>query len=164
MTFSKTIYEIFAEYAADLGVNFDFGSFKEIQKRLVEKSAGGVSRYPLICLVTPVPETKNPSPKYISEVTVHLVIFAETRKEYTTAQRLENVFKPVLYPIVDALEAKITGMDYFDTDETGRLVYDYVDVFHYSATDAKEQNKLAAVLDAVEITNFKLNVLPQNCI
>ena len=167
MEYTKTIYDIFAEFATTIGCKYDYGSFKELQKRLIEQSKDKtkqVNKYPLLCLVTPITETRGNNAKYMAEVSVNLLLLAETSKDYTTAQRVALIYTPTLYPLFDDLMDEIKNMKYFDTSEFGELEYEYADLFHYSTSEAKDQNKFAAVLDGIEITNLKLKVLTQNCL
>lgn len=167
MAYSKTIYEIFSDIATNIGVNYDYGSFKEVQKRLIEKGKDSVQRtdkFPLMILTTPIVETRGTEQKYLATVNVNLTLVAETSKDYTTQERLTNIYKPVLYPLFDSLMAELTNMEYFDTNDYSRLEYTYTDFFYYSGSAAYEQNKLAYVLDAITIENLELNLLNQNCI
>lgn len=167
MAYTKNIYEIFAKIATEIGCNYLMGSFKEVQKRLMEQSKDVRQRdikYPLLILTTPIPQQFGTNSKYEAIATVNLTLVTETQQIYTVQERLENVYKPVLYPLYNSLMGQITNMVYFDTNNIDELEFNYTDFFYYSGDEVYTQNKLAAILDAITIENLELKILKQTCI
>jgi hypothetical protein len=158
-----TIYEAIGAIATELDVNFIVGGKTEIQQRLIEQMKGGiVDRYPAILLFTPIPQARNEAGGMEKAVIndVEIVFVADTKRNYSTPERITNVYTPVLWPLYNGFIDELAvskNIHLADNDVTS-----YVDLFYYSASLAKEQNTLAAALDAISIKlNLIINI--KNC-
>ena len=146
-----------------LQLNYLYGSAKEIQQMLVEASKEPAIRehkYPLLILFTPVDIDVDSGLGIDYQTVLNLVIVTDTEKTYHTHERIENVYKPVLWPLYESLMNHIRLSGLFDIDSSGRIPHTETDRFFYSPLPAHDQNVFSAVLDAVEITDLELSVYP----
>ena len=108
--------DIFLQAVADAAVIYgspirgEFGSMEELEQKLQRvNQAQGIPGYlqldpfPLIFMLTDVPEKRGGPSLYLSEIRVPLIaIMCLTSRTYSSAERYTNSFTPVLYPIYDA--------------------------------------------------------------
>ena len=153
-------------YVLDTEVYYDYGSFKELQKKLVDKSKEQITRYPLIFLMLDIDEAMEQEGKTLSASTQRLYIFNSTNREWSSQQRTEQNYKPVLYPLYELFISTIKESVYFtdSLDEFNNLPHRRKDKYFYSVSDAKDQNVLAAYLDAIEITDMEIKLNQELCL
>ena len=159
-TFSSTL-PLAGEWKA-LGPYSDYGTRKTINAKLKEKNSGEFSyqKYPLIALRLPATVSTENS---ISTVDCNILFATFTNKQYKPQERIENVFKPILYPLLfqflDAIKRTGFFMGY-------RTDYTHVDRLFYGTEQGEEQN-IANIfddpLDAIEVRDLKLNYLIDEC-
>jgi hypothetical protein len=140
----------------------DFGTRKTINAKMIEKQGGefAYQKYPLIALRLPATISTVGG---ISTMDANIIIATFTNKQYKPQERLANVFKPVLYPLLyKFLEyVKRTGEFMGYTSD-----FDHVDRFFYGTESGDESNIaniFADPLDAIELRNFKLTYLVDEC-
>ena len=161
-----TIYEFIEDIVDSISAvkSFQFGSFKYVQGVLSNavKNNDYAALYPMVIMVTNDFDYDVDSDANTVKQTypLHLVIVNLTKREYTMQQRLDNNFKTILNPIYDSLIGKLKT---YYSDENGKLPHNKKDHFFYSGTDAKDQNKLAERLDAVEITGLDFYINLNDC-
>jgi hypothetical protein len=157
-----TIYEAIEAVVSGLTYNetevsYIYGSPKEIQKRQVEWMNDTImrsKRFPCVCLFTPVVGTVQLSGD--TDYDCNMVFLAQTDKNYSTVQRLENVYKPILHPLVNDFLKALKASKYLSVDyEAG---WEQSDVFF----SGENENTLSAELDAVEIKKIKIKLF-KNC-
>lgn len=130
-------------------LHFDFGNYIEITNKLSKKNKNNL-KYPLFALILDVVENEIDGPVYKS-YNFNLIIAYHTEKNYTSQQRLENIFKPILQPLYRKLidEIKRNYDNYFI------ITGDYVDHTKYDryflGSESPNQNKLNDYIDAIEI-------------
>lgn len=140
----------------------DYGSKKSINARLLEK--GGYEfqyqKFPLIALRLPAPIDNVDG---VSVMNANILIANFTNKQYIAQQRIANVFKPILYPLMTRFLDMVKRSGEFisynsDYTQMDRLFY---------GTEAGDDQNIASVfddpLDAVELRNLKLNFIKENC-
>jgi len=140
----------------------DYGTRKSIDAKLLEKNSGEFSyqKFPLIALRLPVTLTTTNG---ITTAECNLLIATFTNKQYKPQERIENVFKPVLYPLLYQFlnMVKVTG--YF---AGYRNDYTHIDRLFYGTESGDEQN-IANVftdpLDAIEVRDLNLNYFVDEC-
>ena len=140
-------------------IKFKYDSYKNVQKRLVEESKGTTekkNKYPLLILQVPYKEERDRASGIIFETNANFALIVDCRKTWTTAQRHEYSFKQKLHPLYDLFIEKLKLSDLFRYDENICIPHGKEDIYHWSSDEAKTQNKLAAVVDAIEITNLNL--------
>lgn len=145
---------------------YTFGSFKELQKLLIDKSKEQEDRYPLLFLLLDLEEEMESEGKNVSASSQTYILLNSTNKAWTSTQRMENQYKTVLYPLYESFINTIKSSIYFldSLDEYNNLPHIRKDRFYYSSTDAKEQNVLSAYLDAIEINNLELKLSQEVCL
>lgn len=151
----------------DVPVNYQFGHPIEINETLVNlsKISTNPERFPLICLLTDINEAKGERFGIDSEVSLHIIIAQLTDKNYTALERMENNFKPTLYPIYTELLTKIARSKYFTQStpeliqhtKTDRLMWGKVGV------NGNEGLIFTDALDCIELTDIKLTIKNNKC-
>lgn len=136
-----------------------FGHRLEISNRLTEMEKNTEKKnmkYPLIALRLDIPEERSGG---IVQYTLNLLIVTLTNKTYNAEERLENTFKPILYPIYELFIEKL--------QESGLFVWQsplqaprHTTIDRYYYGKAGEEANIAHLfndpLDAIEIVNLKL--------
>ena len=162
---ATNIYDFVGSICTEIGVNYDFGSYKSVQKRLMNSARNGkpiASRYPLVMLVTSDKvEQAEVDPSLSTTYPLHLIIVAISGPHWNDQKRLDDNFKAVLYPIYKQLLEKLRR---YSKNIYSELPHSKVDHFYYSASTAKEANKLAEYLDAIELTGLEIKLnFNENC-
>jgi hypothetical protein len=145
-------------------VHFDYGHPSEIIARVASKSRTAVNRihcYPLIGLFLDFPEETTGRADLHCTATLHLFICHATSNKFTSQERTDRTFIPILYPILETfinqlvrhpliVEKNYSSLKYTKTDRykwgTGGIEY-YKDGIKNTFND---------YLDAIEITGLKL--------
>ena len=137
------------------GVHYQQGHPLEIVKALqllANNASTKTERYPLIALYRDFTEVKNRQIGIYSESDLHIIVATRTNPTYTTEQRAEKSFKPILHPIVDAFLDKISlspkfiiDRSYPQTEETDRYFWGQAGLFGI------EKNMFQDWIDCVEI-------------
>ena len=171
MSQSLNIYDAFTAICDTIGVNSGYGSALEWQQILKEWSVDPTLKdikFPMIWMFTPIGgPLGGESKKYIQNVSAEVVIVAATDKNYHTPQRVELIYKPTLWPLYDSFMEALRFSGYFDLTTANDIEHNKTDLFFYSTSPAKEQNVLAAYLDAVQLTDLELKFrtrLPEECL
>lgn len=148
------------------GVHYQQGHPLEIVKALqllANNASTKTERYPLVALYRDFTEDKGKQIGVYSDQQLHIIIATRTRNDYTTEQRAEKSFKPILHPIVDAFLTKISQspkfiMDraYPQTEVTDRYFWGQAGLFGI------EKNMFQDWIDCVEI-KINLKLLLKNC-
>lgn len=143
-----TIYESIEQLASDLGVIVIMGSFKEIGQRLHEREQAGTATMPLMLFRTPVEQTIDQPTGIAGTIVndVEIVFITTTQKQYSTPERITNIYTPTLWVLYDNFLTQMAASTTMSIEES---TINYMDYFLYSSELAKDQNKLAAILDAI---------------
>jgi len=140
----------------------DYGTRKTIDAKLKEKNGGefAYQKYPLVALRLPAVVTTVGS---ISTVDANILITTFTNKQYKPQDRMELVFKPILYPLLYQFLDSIKLTGYFMGYHSD---YTHLDRMFYGTESGDEQN-IANVfsdpLDAIELRGLKLNYIIDQC-
>ena len=122
-----------------------------------------VQKYPLIALRL---DTEEQVSGGIIHFNLNLAIVEWTEKTYNAAQRYENVYKPVLYPLYERfMEAlKQSGL-FFWENMSAYPPHTKVDRLYYGTLGSEGNQKriFNDPLDAIEILNLKLSQTLKNC-
>ena len=138
---------------------FKYDSYKNIQKRILEESKGTVTKnnkYPLLVLAMPYKETRERENEIIFETVVSMALIIDSQKHYTTAERLTYSFKQKLHPLYNLFIDKLKLCGLFQMDENYNIPHEKEDLYFWSADPAQTQNKISAIVDAIEINNLQL--------
>lgn len=128
-----------------LSLFFDHGSHEDVLLMLQEKEGNPIKpkKYPLVWMVTPFKELSEKMVYATSDW--HFVVAYYTDQNYSMQERRDKVYKPILYPVCQALLNAIKDspklvrkftLDYEKMDlqfgkvdmKGGRLLNDFVDV------------------------------------
>lgn len=126
--FEEIVDAVRAEYdpTNDLEPYYMPGHPREIANRLNLKDRDSVEKFqkwPLIYLLTDIKQSHGEFKNVLYELdSITVYIINPTNKNYTTPERIENVFKPILYPIYNILLDKI--------NESRAIAKNSVDINH----------------------------------
>jgi len=144
-----------------------YGHRLEINNRLALMNANpskAKKKYPLIALKLDIPAVVEGD---MLKYDLNIAILAYTDKTYTAEQRMDNVFKPVLFPLYDSFMEKLKRSGHFTWDKmlVSRPPHTKVDRFYYGTLSAEQsvKNVFSDPLDAVELVNLKINSRIKTC-
>jgi hypothetical protein len=138
---------------------FMFGHRREIDRRLLEKNEDKVfkyQKYPLIALAAPITERLVGN---VIECQLNIAILAFTDKNYNAEERLNKVFKPILYPLYELFLERVKDSGLFMWDgEQDQPEHDKIDRFYYGTqfSEGTETSIFTDPLDAIELVNLRL--------
>ena len=124
-------------------------------------------KYPLIALFQDFTEAIGENMNNQGETELNIVICMQTSPDYTSAQRYDKKFRPVLYPLYDLLIKHIEASKWFVNVGPGLVPHDKTDRLFWGKAGlyGKEGNIFNDHIDAIEIDNLSLSLrLKQNCI
>jgi hypothetical protein len=141
--------------------NFLYGHRKEINNRLLEQNTITTKkeiRYPCIALRLDIPEFIKDG---MIEVKLNIAILSYTDKGYYAPERIENVYKPVLYPLYNSfMEALVnSGLFTWDHKLDGTMPeHTKVDRMYWGIAqgEGNVSNIFSDPLDAIELIDLKL--------
>jgi len=134
------------------------GHISEISKRLKGKDESNDSvlkwqKYPLIILLQDIDYKKNRINN--TEATIDFLIVNSTEQDYTTVQRRENNFIPILDPLYnDLITAMRDNMKFRISNDSFTASRKY-----FWGAIPQNKNPFNDRLDAIEITGLKLDLI-----
>lgn len=134
-----------------------YGHRREINKRLLEKDKSKTfkyQKYPLLALRMDFPEENKDG---LIEYTLNMAILQKTEENYNTEERYTNVFKPILYPLLESfwVQLKNSGLFMWEGDRPSHTKYDRP-YWGISETEGNVKNIFSDPLDAIELIDLKL--------
>ena len=124
------------------------------------------NKYPLIALFQDFTETMGQIQSIQSSVELNLIIAVGTSPDYTSEQRYDKNFRPMLYPLYDLLIEHIIKSKWFLNTDPGLVPHLKIDRLFWgrSGLYGNEGNIFNDRIDAIEIQNLQLDLrLKQNC-
>lgn len=151
-----------ASEALELDVYFDYGHYDAVNKNLVNKD-GSITmkdqKYPLVWLITPFETRTNSRQDYACELSgLDILVLTNTGENISIPDRIENYFKPILWPIVQELKVQMVESGFFQLLDPGAIPYDYEKNWYYQGSVNGKTNLFNAYIDAVQIKNLRLKV------
>lgn len=143
-----------------------YDSRGNIAKGLRQKGKDSVmkfQKYPLIALRLPVPEEKSNG---MVSYTLNIGIFSLSTKTRNTAQRYDEVFRPILYPLYEMFFQAVKESGLFQWSGYQNLPEHTKVDRPFWGTEGAEQNEkyiFEDPLDAIEIFNLRLNSRIKTC-
>lgn len=140
-----------------LPIYYMYGHPKEIANRLQELSNSpteGNKKFPLIILFTDITIDRSLIGFYGS-TSLRMLIANFTLPEYTSNQRTDINFKPILHPIKKELINQIDRHDRFTYED--ELTYKETDMYYYGS-QINDKNIFNDRIDAIELRDIKLNI------
>ncbi|HVX00504.1 MAG TPA: hypothetical protein VHA52_08735 [Candidatus Babeliaceae bacterium] len=151
----------------DKPVYFIDGTPYEVIHTLVEKDASEsfkFKKYPLIILFHDITQVVEPRPGVWADLMLNLAIVNYTEREYTSKQRREVNYKPILRPIykdvINAFEKSPFFMGFTDSyrhQMTERMFWGRKTMY------GNEGEILNDHLDGIDIENLKLSLDKKTC-
>ena len=138
--------------------NFYYGYWPEVANILAIKSQNSYA-FPAIILHANIPDKAGADYRYSKEISPSIYIVSQTKPTYSGIDRIENIYKPILYPIYERLIQEVKNSKYFNLIENGREIVPHnVSDLLYLNSEAKNQNKLNDFVDAIEVKFDSLKV------
>lgn len=140
-----------------------YGHPREIAQYLQELSNSpteGDKKFPIIMMFTDITINKNIVGFYGS-VSLHFLICNFTEPTYTSEQRTELNFKPILHPIKDEFVNQIEKHKGFTFPDVPRFLE--TDMYFYGST-FNNKNVFNDYIDCIELRNFQINLTSKICL
>jgi hypothetical protein len=145
---------------------FSYGHYADVIKELKQKdesiSLKG-NKYPLIWLVMDFTERKGKSIAEQCELpNLQLLIATPTDINQSVIDRINNNFKPILYPIYNELMLQIANSGYFTQSVVSKIEHDKIDRPYWGGGGNDGSNGSANLfndyIDAIQIRSMTLNL------
>ncbi len=135
----------------------------DIIKTLNEKDSSPTNKskkYPLIALFQDFTEEIGRDQRIQSSASLNLVIAYHTRSDYNSAQRYDNSFRTILYPLYDLFIEKITSSSWFLNASDSLTVHEKIDRLYWGRGEQKGNRAVVFndLIDAIEIQNLRLDL------
>jgi hypothetical protein len=152
---AKLLTQLKAHESTIEAVNYDFGHPIEIIETLTQKDESATlvyKKYPLIALFTDIPEEKGIVGRY-SDAKLSIVVVHHTEYDFKASERLQNIFKPVIHPIVDELMIQLALNPYFTVYNADDIKRTETDRYYWGrqSNAGNTALKFNDYLDATEI-------------
>jgi len=163
-----TVVEIFKELVCktqkalnkneiDISLNYEFGHIDDIVNSLKQYKTSQIEekKYPLIALIQPFPETEIERKDIDKEVTLKILICANSKIDVKPSLRYDKNFTNILHVIENELKHQMKICNYFELD--------YKEPTYTATDDWGENRELADYIDIRNITNLKLKLRKFYC-
>ena len=142
-------------------LSFMFGHPIELKNILasMDKSASQKGlRYPVVMLFPDIVKSKSSVKGGYNDVTLNMIIAMTTDQTFTTAQRINKNFKPILRPIYEALICEIARCGYFHVQSTRQILGCDQEHMFWGKPEGQggAGNYFNDFIDAIEIKGLKL--------
>lgn len=148
------------------GIHYRYSTYKEMNLILSSMAQSSMInlRFPLVWLSEspPIPQTRN-GDGFFADVTLQVWIMFHTERNYTSEQREQYVFAPILRPIYWALMRAITFSSEFGQPSERNIRNTFLE-HKYLGTNDQAANMFSSFVDAIEIQNLELTLDYKNCI
>ena len=135
----------------------------DIIKTLNEKDRSPTNKskkYPLIALFQDFTEKIGADQRIKSSAALNIVIAFSTKSEYNSAQRYDNSFRTILYPLYDLFIEKLISSGWFLDATESLTLHDKIDRLYWGRGETKGNKAVVFndLIDAIEIQNLRLNL------
>jgi hypothetical protein len=147
--------------ALDMSGFFDYGHYDAVNKNLVSKSQAITDkiRYPLVWLVTPYAEKRDPRQDYYCELSgLDILILTNSLESESIETRVTKYFEPLLWPIWEELKNQLYRSGFFQILSPDAIAHDEVKDWFYQSGLQGKANLFNDYIDAVQIKNIRLRV------
>lgn len=146
-------------------VSFLFGDWDYIANQLVLWGTGtqASKKYPIICLRSPVNETREGRE---TRVNLDIAILVNTLKNYTNEQREVESFQKVLRPIYEDFMKRLNKHKNVESAYSGYHPHTYTENYRYGrlGLHGGDDKKFKDFVDAIEIGSLSLTIKNLNCV
>jgi hypothetical protein len=146
---------------ASLGLpvlNYQHGYVDELKETLVQYGKTekfSKKKYPLVWLVEPFTVERGDIGWYGTTKDLRIFIIAPTDKDYKAQQRIDTVFKPVLYPIYRELLEQFALTVIFKQVIVDTLPHNVTNRYFWG----EEQQKIIGdIFDCMELSNIRIKI------
>lgn len=149
-------------------INYQHGSKIELIETLAQMDKSPDARfekYPLVYLVQDFTEDRGKDSAVYAEVSLNIIIAHQTKADYKISNRMEKVFKPVIYPIYEQLLKYIAKSKWIHEAHKDTIRHRKTDRAYWGrrSVGGNDANKLSDYLDAMELENVALKINFSNC-
>ena len=169
---SIAVVDIFAEIVAKVeewynhSILYLHGVPNEVHQTLIDLGldAPSAKRYPFIYLLQPFDEDNKGD--YIQLADLHVIIATTTDHNYTSPQRTEKTFKPILYPVYDLFRCAIAANKNIVETDPDHLSVIKTDEMRWgrSGVYGSQGEIFTDKIDAIELTKLQLKLKKANCL
>ena len=154
-------------------VSYVFGNARYFKDDLDDKTkdeATNVSKFPVVCLFSPIKERRNQrdavNGSIYTTAEVSLLIACSSTKEWSNEQRKVYSFENILRPIYRRLLEELKKDHRLLWDYYGEIPHEYSENYSYGRYGAYTDgnNAVSEPIDAINITKLPIKVKLQNCI
>ena len=152
-----------------LELQYEFGTVLELVKQVSIKSQMKSTKenlFPMVCLLHNFRETFGGTQRDYNQTELTLWIVQNSKAELTYAERYEENFTNVLYPIFEQLINEVNDCQYFRIDTQkglGFTKYDQPNFGKYLESQGNKAYNFGFPLDAITL-RLKLNLNLYNCL
>lgn len=146
-------------------IDYQYGHVKELIATLFQydKSQGlKYTKYPLVYLLMDFAEKRGYEVGFYGVININLILIHQTDPSYKMTDRMNNVFRPVLYPIYYSLLNAIADSPWINENDPQMIKHTKIDRGFWG-TEAMDATVLNDYVDAIDITNMQLTILSNNC-
>lgn len=150
------------------GLYFQHGHPLEIIEMLKQLD-GSVTlkgtKYPLVALFRDFPEVKGKQVGIYSEARLNMIFAMRTNSNYTSEQRKELIFKPILYPIVNEFLRQVDLSGKFINPGQDLTEMTWIDHYFWGRESlyGSKANIFNDWIDCIELQNLILKPYTNNC-
>lgn len=145
-----------------LPVYYMYGHPKEIAIRLQEITNSPTEahkKFPLVILFTDITIEKD-TPGFYGSARLRMLVCNYTEAHYTSEQRTELNYKPVIHPIKDELLKQLSLHNQFTYED--ELRYQETDMYFYGSS-INDKNVFPDRIDATELRDIRINIKNKIC-
>lgn len=167
MIILKDVFQTLVEEAAIIygsAIDYYGGNPKEINNLIARNHKKVVTSNPKVFFFLGIDEDR-PTTGYYAEIDPILAIVSDTKGHYITSERIDNVFKPILYPIYEALLKAMAQSEAMSPDGGGRW-FPHVkhDHYFYGSDENTESKKVFDnKLDAITLSFRDIKITKEKC-
>lgn len=149
-------------------IDYQYGHKMELIQTLAQMDKNELAReakYPLVYLVQDFIESRGRIPGVYAETALNIIIAHQTSNVYKIGERMEKVFKPVIYPIYYALLDALADHIQINEYSEDIIIHEKIDRSFWgtSSVSGNIENSLNDYVDAIEINKLQLKFLYKNC-
>jgi len=150
-------------------VYFDFGHYKEVLRQMEWKDQSVTmkeQKFPMIWLVMDFDESMGENPANYAKIsTINFLLMNSTKPEWTMAERRDNNYLPILYPMLAEFIKQISLSVELGMRPEAQLKYTKTDRPYWGLElgGSNEKNFFNDYLDAIQLRNMNLNIVNKLC-
>lgn len=144
-------------------VYFAHGHYDAVNKDLIDKDGGTSTKnakFPLIWMVTPFDQRFDKRYDYYCELSgLDFLFLMNSSYDETIDQRIENYYKPRLWPIVERFKIEIDNSGlFYDILSPESIPYEYIKDWYFNGNLGGKGNLFNDFIDAVQIKGLRLRI------